>query len=96
MSSKVEALVSSLEGRDALSADDLVSAMQEVFTEGRALDYHLGADMDGTTTYLVVDRANVFTSFMDQLNFVLENSFVTLKINFYGEVYFPDFDFVII
>ena len=39
---KVEALVTSLEGRDALSADDLVSAMQEVFTEGRVLDYILG------------------------------------------------------
>ena len=80
----MEALVTSLEGRDALSADDLVSAIQEVFTEGRVLDYYLGADMDGATTYLVVDRANVFTSFMDQLNFVLENPFVTLN-NFYGE-----------
>ena len=60
--------------------------MQEVLTEG----------LDGTTTYLVVDRTNVFTSFMDQLNFVLENPFVTLTINFYGEVSFPDFDFVII
>ena len=47
--------------------------MQEVFTEGRVLDYYLGADVDDATTYLVVDRTNVFTSFIDQLNFVLES-----------------------
>ena len=72
-------------GKRCSVRDDLVTAMQEVFAEGRVLNYLLGADMDGATTYLVVDRTNVFTSFINQINFVLENPFVTLKINLHGE-----------
>ena len=79
MENRVQVLVETLEGKD-VKDDEIVKSMQDIFSEGRVLDFHEDTDMDGPVTYLMVDRGNVFQPIMDQWNFVLESPFLTLQI----------------
>ena len=82
----VDEVVEQCKKSDVVSNKEILRLMQSKLLQGRSLDIEReDACPEGETSYIYVDRDNLLDTAMDEIATV-ENVFLTLYVQFYGEV----------
>ena len=86
VNSIIEDVVKMCKENNITSTKEVIRLMQSKVVQGRSLEIEsVDTCPEGSTNYILVDRYHILDTGMEQIN-GLENPFLTLDVQFYGEV----------